>query len=246
MKYIVLLLVTLSAILPNLNLGTRRKIMEEPQSIQDSFVQSVDVIPTEPESNSIETTQAFEIPEPVSHEELVNVTDYIPTIEVELKYATTDNFTGVKIYDFSETYLRYGTVEKLMKVQEDLQQQGLSLKIWDGFRPVSAQQKLWEVFPDPTYVANPQTGSSSHSRGSAVDVTIVDEYGIELEMPTGFDDFSTLADRDYSDCTASAEKHARLLEDLMLEHGFKPYFGEWWHYSDTTTYEVVTNFLPQQ
>ena len=177
-------------------------------------------------------------------EDFVRVLDYIPSARQELLYATDRNFTGQVIYDFTDAYLRYGTVKKLIAVSEDLAQLGLSLKIWDGFRPVSAQFRLWEVCPDPTFVANPQKGFSSHSRGSTVDITLVDTDGNELEMPTGFDDFSKKADRDYSDCTETAASHAELLEILMEKHGFRGYSAEWWHFSDTDEYPVEETFAP--
>lgn len=196
-------------------------------------------------SPPLETTASPEstAPEP-SLSAFVRVLDYIPSARQELMYATNHNFTGQVIYDFSDAYLRYGTVKKLEAVCADLSELGLSLKIWDGFRPVSAQFKLWEVCPDPAFVANPETGFSSHSRGSTVDVTLVDETGTELEMPTGFDDFSAKADRDYSDCTETAAAHAQLLEILMEKHGFKGYSGEWWHFSDTDEYPVEQSFIP--
>lgn len=174
----------------------------------------------------------------------VAVTDYIPDIQIDLKYAGTDNFTGQVIYGFSTVYLRYGTVQKLAAVQEDLKQLGLALKIWDGFRPVAAQYKLWEICPDSRYVANPNTGFSSHSRGNTVDVTLADREGKDLVMPTGFDDFSAKADRDYSDCTQEAADNALILEALMEKHGFTGYRAEWWHYSDTVTYPVEETFQP--
>ena len=177
-------------------------------------------------------------------EDFVRVLDYIPSARQELLYATDRNFTGQVIYDFTDAYLRYGTVKKLIAVSEDLAQLGLSLKIWDGFRPVSAQFRLWEVCPDPAFVANPQKGFSSHSRGSTVDITLVDTDGNELEMPTGFDDFSKKADRDYSDCTETAASHAELLEMLMEKHGFRGYSAEWWHFSDTDEYPVEETFAP--
>lgn len=178
----------------------------------------------------------------VAKDVLVKVKTYIPTIQIELKYATSDNFTGKQIYDFTEAYLRYGTVLKLREVQKELYAQGLSLKIWDGFRPVSAQFKLWEAYPVNKYVANPNTGYSSHSRGNTVDITITDLEGNDLEMPTGFDSFSTRADRNYSDCTEEARENALLLENLMKEYGFEPYYGEWWHYADSTSYPVEKQF----
>ena len=154
------------------------------------------------------------LPEPAP-EDLVRVLDYIPGMYQELRYATADNFTGQVIYDFTDAYLRYSTVKKLAAVNEDLAQLGLALKIWDGFRPVSAQYKLWEACPDPTFVANPTKGFSSHSRGNTVDVTLVDQDGTELEMPSAFDDFTGKANRDYSDTTKTAADHAELLEILM-------------------------------
>ena len=184
-------------------------------------------------------------PEPESDETFVRVLDYIPTASQELKYATADNFTGQVIYDFQDAYLRWGTVQKLQKVCADLEELGLYIKIWDGFRPVSAQFALWEVCPDPTYVANPTTGHSSHSRGNTIDLTLVDENGVELLMPTGFDDFSVKANRDYSDCTQEEANNAQLLEILMEKQGFTGYFGEWWHFSDTTSYPVEREFDPR-
>lgn len=198
---------------------------------------------TVPETTVPETPPA--IPEPPESDDVfVRVLDYIPTATQELMYATTDNFTGRVIYDFQDAYLRWGTVKKLQLVCADLEEMGLYLKIWDGFRPVSAQFVLWEVCPDPTYVANPTTGHSSHSRGNTVDVTLVDDQGRELVMPTGFDDFSEKANRNYADCTPEEANNAQLLQVLMEKHGFTGYFGEWWHFSDTTSYPVEEYFQP--
>lgn len=163
---------------------------------------------------------------------------------IDLRYATDNNFTGQVIYDFTDVYLRYGTVKKLILVQDELKESGLYLKIWDGFRPPSAQFKLWDVCPDPTYVSNPNNGFSSHSRGNTVDITLVHADGTEVVMPTGFDDFSDLADRDYSDCGKEAADNAIFLEQLMVKHGFKPYSGEWWHFTDNQAYPVDQVFEP--
>lgn len=182
-------------------------------------------------------------PEP-SDDTFVRLADHIPDILIDLKYATEDNFTGVVIYDFTDAYLRYGTVKKLAAVQEELRDSGMVLKVWDAFRPATAQFQLWEVCPDPTYVANPNTGFSSHSTGNTVDLTLAWPDGAEVQMPTGFDDFSRMADRDYSDCGEVPAGNARLLEELMCKHGFQPYFGEWWHFSDSTSYAVETAFEP--
>ena len=207
--------------------------------------------PIETETHAPETEPTWptepEILQPEPEEEaFVNVRAYIPDIVVELPYSGEDNFTGQKIYDFSEAWLRYGTVKKLILVQQELKTQGLGLKIWDGFRPTTAQFKLWEVYPDPTYVANPNGGFSSHSRGNTVDITLVHADGTPVIMPTGFDDFSRLADRNYSDCGPVAAENARMLEQLMKKHGFTPYAGEWWHFTDTRSYPVEKTFVPTQ
>jgi len=191
---------------------------------------------------------------PMQMEETLNITlqdqdfaavkDYIPDLLVEMKYAYPENFTGHAIYEFQDAYLRYGTIQKLMLVQQELKTMGLGLKLWDGFRPVSAQFKLWEIYPDDTYVANPNIGFSSHSRGNTVDITLVDAAGQELEMPTEFDDFSGKADRNYADCTETAAANARLLESVMEKYGFKGYYGEWWHFADTVKYDVERCFDP--
>lgn len=201
-----------------------------------------------PEPTVMETTAAA-VTEPMVYPDpqdmvFVAVTDYIPDIQTELKYATADNFTGKVIYEFSTVYLRYGTVQKLAAVQADLRELGYGLKIWDGFRPVAAQFKLWEICPDDRYVADPRRGFSSHSRGNTVDVTLVDAEGRDVEMPSEFDDFSAKADRDYSDCTKTAADNALIMEVLMEKHGFNPYFSEWWHFTDTVKYPVEETFQP--
>ena len=200
--------------------------------------------PTETEPQPTETEPLPVQPEPADGD-FVKVTAYIPDIVVDLRYATQNNFTQQVIYDFEDVWLRYGTVKKLMAIQDELREDGLGLKIWDGFRPPAAQFKLWEICPDPTYVSNPNKGFSSHSRGNTVDVTLVRADGTELTMPTGFDDFSKLADRDYSDCTEEAANNASLLENLMQEYGFKPYSGEWWHFTDRESYDVEQTFQPR-
>lgn len=173
-------------------------------------------------------------------DEYVLVNKYIPDIYVELMYATDNNFTGVRIYGFTDAYLRYGTVKKLANVQKELKEQGYSLKIWDAYRPFEAQQKLWEVYPDPNYVANPANGMKKHNLGGTVDITMVAADGTVISMPTEFDDFSLKADRDYSDIEdEEAVKNVMILQNAMENNGFTGYQGEWWDYSDTVEYEAV-------
>ncbi|MGI6587303.1 MAG: CapA family protein [Peptococcia bacterium] len=174
---------------------------------------------------------------------LVNLREYIPNVYIEIKYATENNFTKQKIYSTDDAYLRLGTAKKLTQVQEELLNKGYSLKIWDAFRPIEAQFELWKVCPNPSFVANPYKKYSKHSRGMAVDVTLVSSDGTEIEMPTEFDEFGSKADRDYSDVEANQAAHALLLEKTMEKYGFKGYQAEWWHFEDVdgAKYGVIHN-----
>lgn len=185
-------------------------------------------------------TQEITTEKEPENDEYVLVKKYIPDIYVELLYATDNNFTGVRIYDFTDAYLRYGTVKKLANVQKELKEQGYSLKIWDAYRPFEAQQKLWEVYPDPNYVANPANGMKKHNLGGTVDITMVAADGSIIPMPTEFDDFSLKADRNYSDIdNEEAVNNVMILQNAMENNGFTGYQGEWWDYSDTVEYEAV-------
>ena len=172
-------------------------------------------------------------------DDLVLIKDYIPNIFIELRYATNNNFCNTKLYANDDAYLRYGTIKKLQKVQEIVNQDGYSLKIWDAYRPKSVQEKMWEIVPDTTYVANPYKGGSSHNRGNTIDITLVNNNGEDIPMPTDFDDFSLKADRDYSDVSEDKAKNAIYLENIMIKNGFKPYSGEWWHFTDNDSYPFV-------
>ncbi len=216
---------------------------KEERTTEASASTTVNVESTEQTTTEAPATEPRE--SPASDSEFVRIKDYIPTIQVDLAYASENNFTKKKIYDFDEAYLRYGTVKKLKSAQEEFLAEGYSILIWDAYRPVYVQEKLWEIYPDPTFVANPNTGFSSHSRGNTIDITLVDaKTGELLEMPTDFDAFGPKADRDYSDCTEKAAANAKMFEDVMEECGFTPYNGEWWHYSDTESYDVSKDFYP--
>ncbi len=181
---------------------------------------------------------------PDSEDEFVRVSDYIPDIVVDLRYSTKDNFTGTVIYDFRDAWLRYGTVKKLKQAQELLSDKGYGICIWDAFRPAEAQDRLWEVYPDGNYVSNPANGYSGHTRGDTVDVTLVTKDGGQVDMPSGFDDFTAASDRDYSDVTENQAVSAGILEDAMEQSGFDGYDMEWWHYSDSDRHSPELEFVP--
>jgi len=172
---------------------------------------------------------------------LVKVKEIIPDIEIELKYSTTDNFTKQILYPTNTCYLAFGALENLKLVQDSLRNiyshngskysEGLGLKIWDGYRPRSVQYRMWEIIPDSRYVADPNKGSS-HNRGGAVDLTIIDFFTKrELDMPTIFDFFGGEAHHEYMAHPIHVIANRKLLRDLMTNVGsFTIYAEEWWHY----------------
>jgi D-alanyl-D-alanine dipeptidase len=165
-------------------------------------------------------------------DELVNLSGFIPHLQVDLRYATRENFTGEILYTTPEALLRRPTAEKLRAVQAELNLEGLGLKIWDAYRPPSAQRRMWDLRPDPRFVAPPDRGSR-HSRGTSVDVTLVAlSTGEELPMGTGFDEFTPRAAHDFSDLPAEIQANRRRLRAAMEAHGFAGISSEWWHFDD--------------
>lgn len=166
---------------------------------------------------------------PAPEEPLVDVQAAAPGVVVDIRYATPDNFTKRVLYPANRCLLRGSVAGRLARVQADLAPKGLGLKVWDCYRPLSIQRALWELVPDPRYVADPKTGSR-HNRGAAVDVTLVDASGQELEMPTGYDDFSERAHRGSPGASPAARGNAWTLEAAMKRRGFEGLPTEWWHF----------------
>lgn len=163
--------------------------------------------------------------------DFVDIQQIIPSVDLDIKYATTDNFTHTKLYDSPQAFLRRGTADKLKKVADEVDKKGYRLKIWDAYRSPDVQFAMWNLVPDTRYVANPYKGYSNHSRGSAVDLTLVDIQGSELAMPTGFDNFTTVAAR------SNENENAKYLKEVMVKYGFKPLATEWWHFDDKDAYQ---------
>ena len=166
-------------------------------------------------------------------DELVNVRHLIPDIVLDLRYNTVDNFCAQKLYTTDECLAAHGTVRKLQAVQDSLRGRGLGLKVYDAYRPRSVQYLMFEIVPNPVYVADPASGSV-HNRGGAVDVSLVDAAtGMELNMPTEFDYFGPEAGHGWTvGLTAEQIANRELLLDMMTRvGGFEPYSSEWWHYT---------------
>lgn len=161
--------------------------------------------------------------------QLVDVRPYAPRAVFEIRYATTNNFTGKRLYPVARCFLARAVAERLRLVHDDLLKKGYRLKIYDGYRPHSVTKRMWAIVGDERYVANPKKGSR-HNRGAAVDVSLCDLKGRELPMPSAFDDFSERAHRDYRDLPMEAVQNRQILEDAMAARGFSGFATEWWHF----------------
>ncbi len=162
--------------------------------------------------------------------ELIDLQKYVRGILLDIRYATTNNFTGEKIYDEAKAYARKPVADALRRIQGDLQKQGLGLKIFDAYRPYRATVKFYEVYGDTTYVASPYRGSR-HNRGCAIDLTLVDlRTGKELKMPTGYDSFTKQAWPSTPVRDEEARNNRQTLIDAMEKHGFRVNSSEWWHF----------------
>lgn len=160
---------------------------------------------------------------------LVDIRKVNNKIAIDMRYATTNNFLKQKLYPVSRCVLRGAAARRLSQVQDDLSRNGLGLKVYDCYRPLSIQKKLWEVMPDSRFVANPTRGSR-HNRGAAVDLTLIDRNGRELEMPTGFDNFTERAYTNYSGGSTQSRNNRQILQNAMKKYGFIPLSTEWWHF----------------
>ncbi|WP_238883109.1 M15 family metallopeptidase [Clostridium sp. YIM B02551] len=164
---------------------------------------------------------------------LVPVLDYDESFVIDLRYSTTNNFTGKKIYPVDTCLLQKGTLDKLINANNDFKKLGYKIKIWDAYRPASVQVNLWNLVKDRRFIASPYVSGSRHNRGAAVDITLVDSTGKELEMPTGFDEFNTSAYRTNTNISDTAKKNLELLTSVMEKNGFDTIETEWWHYDDS-------------
>lgn len=160
----------------------------------------------------------------------VDLSDYSSEFILDMKYATEDNFLKSKVYDCGSCYLRLKTVTSLIEANKEFKKKGYKIKLFDCYRPLDVQKKMWVLIPDANYVANPSKGSI-HNRGGAVDVTLVDENGNELDMGTKFDFFGTESSHDYKNFSKEIIKNRKLLKKIMLRHHFESFDSEWWHYN---------------
>lgn len=178
--------------------------------------------------------------------QLLELRKVVPNIVYDLKYADTNNFMKRRMYPAgtNQTFMRKEAALALSKVQKELNEKGLGLKIFDAYRPWQVSKLFWDLVQDERYVANPVKGSN-HNRGTAVDLTIIDlKTGKELNMGTGFDNFTDTAWHDFKLLPMQVLQNRQLLKTLMEKHGFTAYNEEWWHYTFKTDMQFEVLNIP--
>jgi zinc D-Ala-D-Ala dipeptidase len=164
---------------------------------------------------------------------LVELTDLDPSIRLDIRYASTNNFTGRQLYEQPRAFLARPAAEALVRAHRAAQRGGFGLTIFDAYRPWRVTKALWDATPPGpkrNYVANPRKGSR-HNRGCAVDLALHDlKTGAQLVMPSGYDEFSQRAHRDYAGASPEAIANRARLEALMEAEGFRGLSNEWWHF----------------
>lgn len=194
-------------------------------------------------SNELEGFDRSDNTEVALHDtNFVNLKSICTDFVYDMRYTTTNNFLKEAAYPCAECVLRKEVAEGLCRANQLFIQKGYKIKIFDCYRPLDVQKKMWEIYPNPSYVANPAKGSI-HNRGGAVDITLVDSTGKQVDMGTAFDHFGKEAHHTYTALDESILAHRTILKSTMAEAGFSHLNSEWWHYNFETKYTYnVSNF----
>lgn len=165
--------------------------------------------------------------------DLVEVQALDPSIKVDVRYATANNFVGRPVYSVGRVFLQRPAAEALVRAQARLRDKGVGLLLFDGYRPWTVTKLFWDVTPPNkrAFVANPASGSK-HNRGCAVDLSLYDlETGAEIEMPSAYDEMSARSAPRYEGGTPEQRARRDLLRKTLEGVGFSVDKGEWWHYN---------------
>ena len=172
----------------------------------------------------------LDITKEVDSNAYVNLKNYSNDFVFDMKYATNDNFLKEKVYPCAECFLRVKTVKSLLEANKTFLQQGFRIKLYDCYRPKAIQKKMFQLVPDANFVANPKKGSI-HNRGGAVDISLVDSLGVEVNMGTKFDFFGEEASHNYQNLSDEILANRKFLKEIMLQNNFKIFESEWWNYN---------------
>ncbi|WP_010178904.1 M15 family metallopeptidase [Aquimarina agarilytica] len=176
----------------------------------------------------------------VSDTTFIKIADYNSNFFYDLRYATPNNFLKEKVYECAQCYTRAKTAKALIKANKYLMSKGYKIKFFDCYRPNSVQYKMWKIMPNPQYVANPKKGSI-HNKGGAVDITLTDLNGKEIDMGTDFDFFGWKAYHTNTSLPKKIVENRKLLKTTMERFGFWSIRTEWWHYNlkGTGNYKIA-------
>ncbi|MCA8251955.1 D-alanyl-D-alanine dipeptidase [Burkholderia sp. AU31624] len=160
---------------------------------------------------------------------LVEITSATHRVDIDLVYATDRNLTGKPIYRRAHCLLLAPAEAALRRAVTIAAQAGFTLRLYDAYRPPQAQQVLWDFLPDPNFIADLGRGSN-HSRGTALDLTLVGADGKPLDMGTGFDEMVAESGHFHAGLPAAVQRNRLLLLGVMHAAGFAHIDSEWWHY----------------
>ncbi|CAM3558859.1 M15 family metallopeptidase [Flavobacterium gelidilacus] len=219
-------------------ISCKKEVKENDEIVLPSIENIKDTLIVLPEVKELRENNS----ETIKDTSFVNIQTLSTDFVLDLKYATTDNFLHQKVYDCPECFLRISTAKALVKANQELIKKGFRIKLYDCYRPLDVQKKMWKILPGTNYVANPKKGSK-HNRGAAVDLTLVDLFGNELDMGTKFDFFGPEAHHTYTKHSKEVLQNRKLLKETLAKYNFKSIYNEWWHYEfRPERYSTVSNF----
>lgn len=181
-----------------------------------------------------------------SQNSLINMADVSTEFSYEVRYATPDNFIGEVLYDCSICLLQPEVAEALLKANQFFCEKGYRIRLYDCYRPLDVQKKMWAKVPRPTYVANPYGKGSIHNKGAAVDMTLETLEGCFVDMGSDYDFFGRAAHIDNYNFSEEILEHRRILFEGMRKYGFQTVRTEWWHFSfrKNWSYPTLNEALP--
>jgi len=178
----------------------------------------------------------------IDDDEFIDIETLSNYFILDMKYATADNFLKEAVYSCAKCYVRGIVAKALMKANADFMRKGYRIKLFDCYRPHSVQKKMWKIVPNPGYVADPK-GGSIHNKGAAIDITLTDLKGNQVNMGTEFDHFEKEAHHAYTKLPKEVIANRKLLRSTMENYGFSTIKTEWWHYNFKNNHKFkISNF----
>ena len=209
---------------------------------ENKIIQKANIEPVAPTTVVANTDSIFY--ETLHDTAMVELKKYDKDFILDIKYATKDNFTKQVLYDCGRSFLRKKVAKDLLNAHKEFKKLGYRIKIFDGYRPHSVQFKMWDLTPDKRYVGNPYKGSM-HNRGCAVDLTLVDKNGNELEMGTPYDFFGEEAHITYKKLSEKVLANRKILKQTLEKNGYRALETEWWHFSyNRNVYSILDTPIP--